>query len=114
MPPCRERAGASCLAILWLRATSCSPKRLPGKGTREARWRWRTILRLDNLASQTSRDYRCRLKSLCSVILLRSSTLPCRPEFFGPFRIGAIELCRKLLCHSLGSMVAHSLGYFGG
>jgi hypothetical protein len=23
IPPCRERAGASCLAILWLRATSC-------------------------------------------------------------------------------------------
>ena len=49
---------------------------------------------LRNLADRFAgkRDYRCRLKSLCSVILLRSSTLPCRPEFFGPFRIGAIEL----------------------
>jgi hypothetical protein len=30
----------------------------------EARWRWPTILRLDNLAAQTSRGYRCRRLAL--------------------------------------------------
>jgi hypothetical protein len=78
MPPCRERAGASCLAIIWSRATLCWPKRLPWKPTSGVRWRRRTNLRLDKLASQpTSRDYRrrlCKNKPLCPIILLRSGT----------------------------------------
>src|SRR5271169_548725 len=54
MPACRGRAGASCLTNISSRATSCWPKRLAWKPTSEARWRRRTTLRLDNLASQST------------------------------------------------------------
>ena len=54
MPACRDRAGALCLTIISSRATSCWPKRLAWKPTSGARWRRRTTLRLDNLASQST------------------------------------------------------------